>query len=113
MPDRAQFEADHSRTDNQQFLRHFLERQRACRRHDALLIDLDALEPGDIGAGGDDNVFGFERLSLAIGAGHFDFTRAGYLALARDDIDLVFLHQELDALHIAVDALLLEVHHRA
>ncbi|MHC2592392.1 hypothetical protein ACVIG9_006448 [Bradyrhizobium ottawaense] len=34
------------------------------------------------------------------------------LAGALEHVDLVLLHQELDALDVAVDALLLEVHHR-
>ncbi|MGY4341977.1 hypothetical protein ACVWW3_006883 [Bradyrhizobium sp. LM2.9] len=31
---------------------------------------------------------------------------------ALEHVDLVLLHQELDALDVAVDALLLEIHHR-
>ena len=51
-------------------------------------------------------------LRLAVAAGHLDLAGAEYLAHAADDVDLVLLHQELDALDVAVDALLLEVHHR-
>ena len=43
-PHRAEFEPDHAGADHQQFLRHLVERQRAGRRHDALLVDLDALQ---------------------------------------------------------------------
>ena len=46
--------------------RHLVQRQRAGRRHDALLVDLDALQPRDIGAGGDDDVLGLDRLRLAV-----------------------------------------------
>src|SRR6185503_1352411 len=88
------------------------ERQRAGRGHHALLIDLDALQPRDIGAGGDHDVLGFHRLRLAVTARDFDLASAEDPALADDDVDLVLLHQKLDALDVAVDALLLEIHHR-
>src|SRR6185369_11877388 len=112
VPDRAEFEPDHAGTDDQQVRRHPVERQRAGRRHDALLVDLDALQPRDIRAGGDDDVFGLDRLRLAVAARDLDLAGAEDLALAADDVDLVLLHQELDALDVAVDALLLVVHHR-
>ena len=51
-------------------------------------------------------------LRLAVAAGDLDLAGAENLALAADDVDLVLLHQELDALDVAVDALLLEIHHR-
>src|SRR5215216_3195083 len=111
-PDRAKLKPDHARADDQKLLRHFFQRQRAGRRHDALLVDLDAFQPRDIGAGGNDDVLGLERLRLAVTACDFDLAGAEDFALAIDDVDLVLLHQELDALDVAVDALLLEVHHR-
>ena len=92
--------------------RHLVEHQRAGRRHDALLVDLDAFEPGDVGAGGDHDGFGFERLCLAVGAFDFDLAGRGDAAGAVKGIDLVFLEQKLDALDVAVDALVLERHHR-
>ena len=51
-------------------------------------------------------------LRLAVAGRNFDFAAAEDLALAADDVDLVLLHQELDALDVAVNALLLEIHHR-
>src|SRR5213075_5441 len=80
------------------------------RRYDALLVDLDAFQPRDVRTGGYDNVLGLEGLRLA--ASDLDLAGAEDLSLAGDDVDLVLLHQELDALDVAVDALLLEVHHR-
>ena len=112
VPHRAEFEPDHAGADDQQFPRHLVERQRAGRRHDALLVDLDALQPRDIGAGGDDDVLGLDHLRLAVAARHLDLAGAEDLSRAADDVDLVLLHQELDALDVAVDALLLEIHHR-
>src|SRR5438105_2704320 len=110
-PHRAEFEADHTGADDQHSFRHFFQRERAGRRHDALFVDLDAFQPCDIGAGGDDDVPGLNRLGLAVAT---DFYLAGPedLAGAHQHVDLVLLHQELDTLDVAVDALLLEVHHR-
>ena len=110
-PHRAEFEADHTGADDQHSFRHFFQRERAGRRHDALFVDLDAFQPRDIGAGGDDDVPGLNRLGLAVAT---DFYLAGPedLAGALQHVDLVLLHQELDALDVAVDALLLEFHHR-
>ena len=111
VPHRAELEPDHAGADDQQFLRHLFERQRAGRRHDALLVDLDALQPRDVRAGGDHDVPGLDRLRLAVG-GHLDLAGAKNFAGAFQDVDLVLLHQEVDALDVAVDALLLEIHHR-
>ena len=51
-------------------------------------------------------------MRLAVIPRYLDLAGAEYLALAADDIDLVLLHQELDAFDVAVNALLLEAHHR-
>ena len=67
-PHRAELEPDHAGADHQQMLRHLRQRQRAGRGDDALLVDLDARQPRDVGAGGDDDGFGLERLRLAVGA---------------------------------------------
>jgi hypothetical protein len=112
VPHRAEFKPDHTGAYDQQFSRHLVERQRAGRRHDALLVDLDALQPGNVRAGSDDDVLGLDGLSLAVIARHLDLSGPQYLSLAPDDVDLVLLHQEVDALDVAVDALLLEIHHR-
>ncbi len=112
MPDRAQLEPDHAGADDQEFAGHLVERQRSGRGDDALLVDLDALQPCDIGAGRDHDVPGLDESRLSVGAGHLELARTKNLALAVNDVDLVLLHQELDALDVAVNALLLEVHHR-
>jgi len=54
------------------------------------------------GAGGDEDVLGFERLS-AFGAFDLDFAAAFDGAEACDDVDLVLLHEELDALGVLGD----------
>ncbi len=93
-------------------LRHLGQRQRAGRRHDALFVDLDALEPRDVRASGDDDGFGFQRLGLAVVAFDFDLAGRGDTAGAMEGVDLVLLEQELDALGVALDTLILEVQHR-
>ena len=111
-PHRAELEPDHAGADHQQPLRHLVEHQRAGRGDDALLVDLDALEPRDVRAGGDDDRLGLERLRLAVGGLHLDLAGRGDAADALKGLDLVLLEQERDALDVAVDALVLELHHR-
>ena len=110
-PHRAEFEPDDAGTDHQQMLRHCVQRQRAGRRHHTLLVNRDALELGDVRAGGDDDRFGVERLRFAVVAFDFDLAGRRDAAGADEGIDLVFLEQKLDAFDVAVDALILEGHH--
>src|SRR5581483_161496 len=112
VPDRAELKPDHAGADDQQLSRYLLERERAGRRYDSLLVDLDALQLRDIRAGGKDNVLRLDDLRLAVGGGNLELSGAENLRPARDDVDLVLLHQEFDALDVAVDTLLLEIHHR-
>ena len=44
-------------------------------------------------AGGDDDVFGLDRLFLAVGQGDLDLALAGDLAKTVEDRDLVLFHQ--------------------
>ena len=53
--DRAELEADDPGADHRQPLRDAVERQRAGRGDDDLLVDLDAPERRRLGAGGDDD----------------------------------------------------------
>ena len=111
-PHRAELEPDHAGADHQQPLRHLVERDRLIRGDDALAVDVDALELRHIGAGGDDDVLGLQRLRLAVGALDLDLARRGDAAGAVHRIDLVLLEQVIDALDVAVDALVLELHQR-
>ena len=86
--------------------------QRAGRGHDALLVDLDAVQRRDIGARGDDDGLGFENLRLAVSGLHFDLAGRRDLAGADEALDLVLLEQIVDAFDVAVDALLLVFEHR-
>ena len=71
-PDRAELEPDDAAADHDQGRRHLVQLQRAGRRHDHLLVDLDldAGNAGDIRAGGDDDVLRLDLLDLAVLAGH-------------------------------------------
>ena len=77
--------------------------ERAGRRHDALLVDLDAGKPRDIGAGGDDDVLRLQRLRLAVVGFHLDLAGRDDAAGAAKGFDLVFLEQKVDALDVALD----------
>src|ERR1700736_4312514 len=109
-PHRAQLEPDDARTDHEEPFRYLVEHQRAGGGDDALLVDVDAVEPRHVGAGGDYDRLGVERLALAIGR---DLDLAGREDAANADVavDLVLLEQEGDALDVAVDPFVLERHH--
>ena len=81
--------------------------ERAGRGDDLLLVDFDALEPGHVGAGGDDDVLRLDDV-LAV---DLRPCRPQDLGRAADRRDLVLLEQEIDALGVAVDRFLLEHHH--
>ena len=55
--------------------------------------------------------FGVEILRLAVVAFDLDLAGGGDARGAMEGVDLVFLEQEIDALDVAVDALILERHH--
>ena len=106
--DRSQLEPDDPGPDHRQSFRHGLEFKCAGRRDDLLLVDVDALELRHVGAGGDDDM---SRLDC-LGA-NTHLARCNDLSRAAEHRHLVLLEQEVDALGIAVDGLLLEAHHFA
>jgi len=59
------------------------------RRHDALLVDLDALQPGDIRTGGDDDVLVSTTWVLPSLPATSTLPVTEHLALAADDVDFV------------------------
>ena len=67
-PDRAELEADDAGADDDELLRRLGERERAGRGDDGLLVDLDAGQARDVGAGGDDDRLGLEGRLVAVGA---------------------------------------------
>ncbi len=72
------------------------------------VVGLEAEDHFGVGAGGEDDVFGFDFGLGAVGCGEIDgvnavFGGAGEAAVAGDDGDLVLLHQEVEALGVLVD----------
>ena len=61
-PDRAELETDHAGADDEQPLRHRGKRQRTGRGDHDFSSIVDARQRRDVGAGGDDDVLGLERL---------------------------------------------------
>ena len=61
--------------------------------------------------GGQHDVLGFQDLLAAVG-GDFDLAGTGQAAVALDPVDLVLLHQVLDALGVLGDDLVLAVEHQ-
>ena len=112
-PDRAHLEADIAGTDHEQVLGHPLEIERAGGGDDAVLVDGDAGQRHDVGAGGDQHVLGRELLDRAIVAQlRHDLARALDPAGAEHVVDLVLLEQELDALGQGLHDLVLVAQHR-
>ncbi len=111
-PHRAKLEPDHASADDQEFFRHAGKRKRPGRGNDALLVDLDAAQLRDVGAGRDHDGFGLDGFGFSLAGGNFHLARPGDFPDALKCVDLVLLEQIIDALHVAVDAFLLEFLHR-
>ena len=77
-----------------------------------LLVDLDARQLRDVGAGGDDDRLGLVRRFGAVGAFDDDAARRGDPPLAMKPVDLVLLEQEGDAVDVGGDGVVLVLHHR-
>jgi hypothetical protein len=58
-PDGAEFEADEAGADHDETFWDFAEAEGFGGSDDAIAIELNAFERGDLAAGGDDDVFGF------------------------------------------------------
>ena len=110
-PDRAEFEADDAGADDEQFAGHERQREGSGGGDDLLLVDVDAGQAGDVGAGGDDDGFGFEVFGGAAGVGDLDAAGGEDAASAEVHVDLVLLQEERDALDVALHALVLEGEH--
>ncbi len=68
--------------------------------HNVYAVGFEAGNRTDNRTGGDNDVFGFERLFLAFSISDFNFAGQREFAGAFEDSDLVFLHQILDALRV-------------
>ena len=111
-PHRAELEPDDTGADDEKPLRHLGEIERAGRRHDALFVDIDAGQPRHVRPSRNDDVFRFQRLSLAVVGLNLDLTRRDDAAGAAKRLDLVLLEQIFDAFDVTLDALLLVFEHR-
>ena len=110
-PDRAEFEADDAGADDEELARDLFQGERPGGGDDDLLVDGDAGELRDVRARGDDDVLRLQELVAAVLGQHLDAAGAGEPRGAAIGVDAVLLEQELDALGVAVDAVLLEGHH--
>ena len=66
-PDRAELEPDDAGANHDQLFRRRRQAERARRRDDRLLVDLDSGQPRNVGSGRDDDRLRFDRRLLAVG----------------------------------------------
>ena len=92
-------------------LRHLGQRQRAGRRYDTILVNLDTGQGCDLRPGRDDDIVGGIAGILAVGRDNY-LARLGDPGRPGDFRDLVLLEQAGDALGQAVDDLVLARHQR-
>jgi hypothetical protein len=111
-PHRPHLQPDIAAADHHQVARHLRQRQRAGRSDDLLFVDLDARQRHHLGARGDDDVLGLNRLSAGAIGRDRNLVPAEQARRALDVGDLVFVEQELDALGEVGDDLVLAAHHR-
>ena len=111
--DLAKLKANDTTADDDHLLRDLLQRERARRAHDLLLVDLNAAagEGRDLGAGRDDDVlaidFGLAAVVELNGELRGRDERGGTL----DVVYLVLLEENLDALRETGDSILLGLEH--
>ena len=112
-PHRAQLEPDIAAADDHQPRRHFGERQRAGRGHDAALVDLDAGQAGRFRAGRDQDAAGLQGARRRAAVGRFDrhLAGGGDARGAADSLDPVLLQQKRNALGQPVDDVVLARQH--
>ena len=113
LPHRAEFEPDDAAADDEHLLRHRRQRKRAFGGDDDLLVDLDAGQASHVGAGGDADRSGLERLRLAR-PWAVTSTLPGAAMAARTDerLNLVLLEEERDAVDVRRHRIVLVLHHR-
>ena len=99
-PDRAELQPDHAAADHHHRLGHLVELERGGGIEDDLMIDLDAGQRRDAGAGGDDEI-----LRLVALAADVDRILGGEFGMALQPFDLVLPEQEFDAAGEALDRL--------
>lgn len=110
-PHRAHLETNHTATHDNEALGHLGQRERAGRRHHAVLVDLETRERGHLRASGDNDVLGLELSGAALEQVHAHGRGRGEAAGALDIVDLVLLEQALDTLRQGRDRVLLGLEH--
>ena len=113
-PDGAQFQADNAAADNDHGFWYPGKGQRAGGRNNRLLVDIDfdARHAGNIGAGGDNDVFSLDRPGFSVFAGDRNLAGLDDPAGTVECGDLVLFHQEGDAIDIGFHHRILVRHHR-
>ncbi len=107
---RREFDADRARADHHQRLRHLRQIEDFDIGENEFVVRLEAGQHTRFRSGGDENVLRRERLHAFIGL-HFDRARALDRAVPFDDLDLVLLHQKLDAFGVFLHDAVLAVDH--
>ena len=113
-PDRTHFQPDDACADDDHGFWNLGQGQRAGGADDACLIDFNALQRRHVGAGGDEDIPGFDNLFLgAFLGGVLDANLARFDDTPGTDqvVHLVFLEQELYAFGQVFDDLVLATHH--
>ena len=105
--DGAELDAHGTGADDDERFRHLRNGEHFDVGEDAV-VGLEAEDHFGIGAGGEDDVFGFDFALCAVGSGEIDgvdavFGCAGEASVAGDHGDLVLLHQEAKALGVLVN----------
>ena len=110
-PDRTEFEADDAGSDHDHLFGHLLQVERAGRRDDLLLVNLDTRERSHFGPGRDENVLGLDLGVAAVEEGDVELSRRGERGGALDVVDLVLLEQVFDSRRQTLDRLVLGLEH--
>jgi hypothetical protein len=107
MEDRRKLDADGAGAEHDHRLRQLLELEDLVGGEDPLAVGLEAREHAGHRARGDDEVLELDRLGVAVVALDRELALAVEPAEAVEDGDLVLAHQELDALGVRGDDLVL------
>lgn len=109
-PDGSHLETNDTTTDDEHLLGDLLKSNGASAADDALLVDLEAGEGGDLGASGDKDVLALDGGLAAVVELDVDGVLIGESAGALDVLDAVLLEEELNTLGETADGLLLGLH---
>ena len=111
-PDDGHFQPDIAAADDGEALRHRLQRKRAGRGEDALLVDPDARQARRLGPRGDDYVAGLQHAGFPVFGRDLDAAGPGDASHAGNMLHLVLAEQEADAFRKVLHYLVLAGHHR-